>query len=125
METAQRALGTMGESFVAEHLERAGFTIRARNYTRRGGEIDLIAEKDCIRAFVEVKIRTNEYFYLSQLITPSKQRKIVSTAYLYNAEHGWQDNLIHRFDVALLIKKDNDYTLTYIPNAFAPKEDTL
>lgn len=112
----------MGESLVVKHLEREGFVIRARNYTRRGGEIDIIAEKKEVRAFIEVKARANEYFCLSELITRQKKNKIIATAYQYNAEHGWRGDLVHRFDIALLVQQNGHYTLTYIPNAFVPGE---
>lgn len=125
MITPQRTFGNHGESLVAKHLEQDGFVICARNYTRRGGEIDIVAEKKGVRAFIEVKTRKGEYFCLSQLITHQKQRKIINTAYLYNTEHGWSDTLAHRFDVALLVQQNGDYMLTYIPNAFVPGDEWI
>jgi putative endonuclease len=125
MITERRVFGDTGEAFVVKHLEKEGFVIRARNYACRGGEIDIIAEKKDVRAFIEVKTRTSEYFSLSELVTSQKQRKIIATAYQYNAKHGWQDDLVHRFDIALLVQHDQNYTLTYIPNAFAPGEEWI
>jgi putative endonuclease len=50
-------LGRAGERLAAEHLERLGYSIVARNHRTRYGEIDLIvADRDTL-VFVEVKTR--------------------------------------------------------------------
>lgn len=54
---ARRALGPFGERVAAAHLEAKGYVILDRNYRRRGCEIDLVAKKDGVVAFVEVKTR--------------------------------------------------------------------
>jgi putative endonuclease len=53
----RRALGELGERFAAEHLERAGYLVLARNYRTRFGEIDIIAADDRCLVFCEVKAR--------------------------------------------------------------------
>ncbi len=53
----RRALGQLGEGMAAEHLERLGFAILARNARTRHGEIDLIAFDGRTLAMVEVKTR--------------------------------------------------------------------
>jgi len=50
-------LGRVGEQLAAEHFERRGFTIVARNYRTRWGEIDLIAADPQRIVFCEVKTR--------------------------------------------------------------------
>ncbi len=50
-------LGRAGEQLAAEHLERRGFSIVARNHRTRWGEIDLIATDDRRIVFCEVKTR--------------------------------------------------------------------
>jgi putative endonuclease len=50
-------LGSSGEHLAAEHLERRGFTIVARNHRTRFGEIDLVARDDRTLVFCEVKTR--------------------------------------------------------------------
>ena len=49
-----RDTGNIGESLTAYYLERSGYKILRRNYTVKGGEIDIIAEKDGVIAFVEL-----------------------------------------------------------------------
>lgn len=50
-------LGRVGEQLAAEHLERRGLAIVARNHRTRWGEIDLIAADGKRIVFCEVKTR--------------------------------------------------------------------
>jgi putative endonuclease len=50
-------LGRAGERLAAEHLERLGYAIVARNHRTRYGEIDLIAANRSTLVIVEVKTR--------------------------------------------------------------------
>ncbi|MBQ7355610.1 MAG: YraN family protein [Clostridia bacterium] len=55
----RRSIGRFCESAVADYLTALGYTIAARGFTVKGGEIDLIAEDDTTLLFVEVKGRTD------------------------------------------------------------------
>ena len=50
-------LGRAGERHAAEHLERLGYEVVARNHRTRFGEIDLVAANDDTLVIVEVKTR--------------------------------------------------------------------
>jgi putative endonuclease len=113
----RRALGAQAEAFVSKYLQNNGFQIIAHNYRCRGGEIDIIASKEDVLVFVEVKFRTTHYFPLSQIVSPSKQRKIIQTAQWYIMHHAVGDKVI-RFDIALVESDNLAVPLTYIPNAF-------
>ena len=52
-----RSVGDVGEAIAEKYLISKGAKILARNYTIRGGEIDLIAELNETILFVEVKLR--------------------------------------------------------------------
>lgn len=54
----RRAIGRFCESAVARYLTDNGYTVTARNFTVKGGEIDLVAENDEVLLFVEVKGRS-------------------------------------------------------------------
>jgi putative endonuclease len=114
-------LGKQGEDAVASFLKKEGFTILATNYRKFFGEIDIIAQKHDVIAFVEVKTRQKSYFDLSRLVIVSKQRKIIKTAEAFIAEKKLSQK-IFRFDVALLEKNINHSSLHYIPNAFCKPE---
>jgi putative endonuclease len=50
-------LGRLGERLAAEHLERLGYDVVARNHRTRYGEIDVIACDGATLVFCEVKTR--------------------------------------------------------------------
>ena|SRR3989338_3331021 len=51
----QKKLGYFGENLAARYLESRGYKILFRNYQKPWGEIDLIAEKEGVVVFCEVK----------------------------------------------------------------------
>lgn len=116
---SDKKLGNSGELFVAKHLEKEGFKILATNYKKFYGEIDIIAQRYDLVCFVEVKTRTKEHFAMHEIITPSKQRKIITVAqqFISTTFSSLQSNT-YRFDVAFVIHQNNAFDLTYIPNAF-------
>src|SRR4051794_22254915 len=52
---ARKTLGRLGEQLAAEHLERLGWRILARNHHTRFGELDLVAADGDTVVFCEVK----------------------------------------------------------------------
>jgi len=110
--------GKEGELLVANHLEQQGYTIISHNYRKRFGEVDLIAKKNDTLVFVEVKWRNNPLIDPAELISASKQKKIISIAKQFLSQHTASDDIICRFDVALVEKNNNSTQLRYISNAF-------
>ena len=93
MVTARRQYGNSGEDMVAQSLQKDGYKILARNFSFRGGELDIVAEKSGIIYFVEVKSRKNSaYGHPLESITPAKARKIKLTAQTYLAKIGRQES---------------------------------
>ncbi|MFT6765781.1 MAG: putative endonuclease [Alteromonas naphthalenivorans] len=113
--SSKATIGAQGEERIAQHLESYGFTILKRNFTVRSGEIDIIACKNELLVFVEVKTRSNVYFNTSEVITRSKQKKIALAAKTFLARQNLTDK-VYRFDVALI--DNNSSKITYMPNAF-------
>ena len=109
----RKRLGNQGEDLVAKNLEQHGFTIKHRNYRKCYGEIDIIAHKDDLLVFVEVKYRKQAFFEASQLVPRSKQKKIIMVAKEYMARYDHAEKVC-RFDIALV----EGEKLTYIPHAF-------
>lgn len=112
-------LGAQGEQRVCEYLTARGWFILATNYNRKFGEIDIIAQKDGTVAFIEVKTRLKKAFCSSELISISKQRKIIKVAKEFIMRHNLGDK-IYRFDIALIEQEEN--TINYIENAFYGNE---
>lgn len=48
-------IGQKGEDIVAKYLESKGFSIIDRNYRKKWGELDIVAEKNNVVHIVEVK----------------------------------------------------------------------
>lgn len=112
---ARSSLGLLGEEKALRFLQAQGFSIIERNFTKRGGEIDIIACKNDLLIFVEVKTRSTTYFNTSEVITPSKQKKIIYTAKSFLAQSRYIDKAC-RFDVILI--EGDSLQITHIPNAF-------
>ena len=62
IKTARRLVGDIGEDFAADYLITKGFEIIKRNYLRKWGEIDLVAEKRGVLYFVEVKTQVSNFY---------------------------------------------------------------
>lgn len=77
-----RAKGGKAEDTACEHLLHKGFDIIERNFYSRFGEIDIIALKDEVVHFVEVK-SGEDYESAVQNITKAKLSKIIKTADVY------------------------------------------
>jgi putative endonuclease len=58
----RRRFGNRGEDLAAVFLMARGFKILTRNWSCRLGEIDVVAEKDNVVHFVEVKTRRSTTF---------------------------------------------------------------
>lgn len=112
--------GKQAENLVCEYLIAKGFTIRERNWRPKTSksEIDIIAQKDDILAFVEVKARTDRDVDPTEAITPEKIKNVVrgANAYLNMMDH----DLFYRFDVAAVNGDADDYVLDYLEDAFLP-----
>jgi putative endonuclease len=76
-----RALGNIAEDKACSYLQEYGFQIIERNFTVRGGEIDIIAIKDEVLHFIEVKSGLS-YDPLYN-ITPKKLQHVINTAHRF------------------------------------------
>ena len=51
----KKKIGALGENMACRFLVKRGFKILDRNYSKKWGEIDIVAEKDKVFRFIEVK----------------------------------------------------------------------
>lgn len=113
-------LGRKGEALAKTHLENSGYEILDENWTHGRNEVDLIAYKDKVIIFVEVKARTgNGFGEPEDFVDARKQRLLVEAAdeYIYLMEHEGEV----RFDIiSILFDKQASYTLKHIEDAFWP-----
>ena len=91
-------IGRWGEDTAAEYLRERGYEILDKNARTPYGEIDLVARRDELTVFVEVKTRTSRRFGLPEdAITPRKQAHMLAAAEHYAAEHeidSWQADVL-------------------------------
>lgn len=55
VQTPKQHIGEIGEDIAVKHLVKHFFEILDRNYRKKWGEIDIVAKKDNILHFIEVK----------------------------------------------------------------------
>ena len=94
--------GRLGEEYAARLLEREGYRILSRNFHTRYGEIDLIAQKGEILAFIEVKTRAADSLSRpAAAVSRQKQSRIILDAegYLQRLPTALQP----RFDVVEVV----------------------
>ncbi len=94
-----REIGNIGEDYTVPFLVRNGCEILERNYTVRGGEIDIIAKKGRVIHFVEVKSRKpNSLTSAQSAVTKKKQSHLINAAKEYIARNNIDCSCI--FDIA-------------------------
>ena len=113
------SIGRKGENLAHIFLKEKGFTIVARNFRCRFGEIDLIIRNNRAFRFVEVKYRRSEEYGLPQeSVQKRKQAKIRKTALLWlKLRQLPMDSEVH-FDVLAISKKASKISYNYIEDAF-------
>lgn len=110
--------GRIGEDAVCEYLTDRGYSIAARNFRIKGGEIDIIAQNGDYIAFVEVKSRKPGSMTTGfEAVNKRKRGLIIKTAAEYCRRN---PNLLQpRFDVAqVMIDSGNILGIDYIENAY-------
>ena len=115
-----QSIGEAGEEYAVKFLKKKKYKILERNYRKRYGEIDIIAENKNYIVFVEVKTRhTDSMTSASDAVNRQKQLKIIKTASLYLAEN--ETEKFCRFDVCeVYVNSDNLklVDINYIEAAF-------
>ncbi|MBR6296816.1 MAG: YraN family protein [Treponema sp.] len=113
------AKGKKGEDRASEFLQNLGYHIIERNFRTRGGEIDIIAEKDDVLVFCEVKyLPHGDPEMLAHVLNQNKRQKIIKTAKCYLEKYRQYNCRIIRFDV-LAIDVPGLEPVHHIVNAFS------
>ncbi|KKQ04134.1 MAG: hypothetical protein US18_C0018G0002 [Parcubacteria group bacterium GW2011_GWB1_36_5] len=95
-------IGEIGENIAVRFLVKHGFLILDRNYTKKWGEIDIVAEKSGKLYFVEVKSVSHETSNTSRPednMHPWKLKRMARTIQTYllskdRSEKEWQVDLL-------------------------------
>ena len=109
----KRRIGFFGEGKAARFLKKGGYKILHRNYKCPFGEIDLIAQKDDVICFVEVKTRSGDAFGApNEAVNKKRQQRYKNSARYYFS--GREMNFTVRFDIVEVTKEG----INHIENAF-------
>ena len=120
----QKIFGKLGEDAAAKFLEVQGYKIVARNFRIRSAEIDIIAQKDDVIVFVEVKARSDIRHGLpSEAVTVRKQKKIIEAAEVFLQDENFSECAC-RFDVVeVYLRGELVEEINHIENAFEVVQD--
>ena len=131
-----KKLGNYGEEEATKYLADKGYIILFRNYRFRNGELDIVAKKEGILVFVEVKTRMSRTKGGPlEAINTEKQRRIIHGAryflmkekFLEETKEGGWDACINcdshktyksiRFDAIQVMPREK-HPILHIKNAF-------
>lgn len=116
-ESLTGGLGARGERAAARYLRRSGYRILARNYKVRGGEADLVAEKDGLLVVVEVKTRSSGGAGAAvAAVTPTKARRVRLAGIAYCRMLGISVSKL-RLDAVAVERKGPGLRVTHFPGA--------
>lgn len=121
-ENKRKTIGSWGEELAADFLRDRNYHIIAQNYQKPWGEIDLIAKKDGVITFCEVKTNSQndaKVFSPELRVNSKKAKHILRTAKIFMGEHyphtEWRIDII-----AIVIDKfKRQATIRHFKNAVA------
>ena len=108
-------LGELGEDIACKFLKKQGFSVFERNYTKKWGEIDIVAKREGTLHFIEVKSVSCEKGWVSVTHETSgigdqyrpednmhglKAKRLARTIETYILEKNLAEDVIWQFDLA-------------------------
>jgi putative endonuclease len=115
-------LGRRFEDAALRHLTERGWLIVGRNVRFQRKEIDLVARREDLVAFVEVKGRLGPgYGHPLEAITWRKRREIETVARWWIQRHGCA-GVRYRFDAVAVERRSNGaLVVTHVEDAWRPE----
>jgi len=117
------AFGALGERIAERWLTRQGYTVLARRWRSGHRDIDLIAARGDVVAFVEVNTRAAmEFGDPVEAVHKQKQRSLIRSAREWLAKHegrGVTAGSVYRFDVVGVLLRDRRVFVRHIEGAFS------
>ena len=111
--------GKKGEELALNFLLKKGFKILELNFKSRYGEVDIIAQRDEILFFVEVKTRRNDNFGKPfEAVNIAKQKKIVGCALYYTKLRNATDKDLRFGVVSILLLSEENFEIEWIEDDF-------
>ncbi len=103
--SSSASFGRQGEDRIASMLQSEGWSLLKRNYRAGRGEIDIIAERGDLIAFIEVKRwRAMGWSALEKALSADKIRRIIETSKIYLSTYRKYSSRRIRYDVIFLFR---------------------
>ena len=116
----QQRFGELGERVAERWLVRRGWRVLQRRFRSGRRDIDLVAERDGLVAFVEVKARRGDRFGDPvEAVDWRKQRELARSAAVWIDRHGRPSDG-YRFDVIGVLVTGERVRVRHVENAFEP-----
>ena len=98
LSSSTQRIGQLGEQYAVNLLIEKGYEILDRNYRYKRFEIDIIACKDSLLVFIEVKTRNSIAFgHPEEFVSPKQKNQIIEAADQYIFDNNWSENI--RYDI--------------------------
>ena len=111
-------IGSQQEKKALNFLKSKGLKLIKQNFNTKYGEIDIIMRDHNQIIFIEVKYRKSSlYGEASEMVTYSKQKKIINTSTCFLKKYNLYDKIPIRFDV-ISINNNPTSPIEWIQNAF-------
>ena len=111
--------GRRGEAAAADYLRQHGYHILEMNWQSNHQEVDIIARKENIMVFAEVKTRHSQsHGEPEAFVTPAKQRMLVKAANHYLLHNNCHEEA--RFDIISVLITRQGMRINHIMDAFYP-----
>lgn len=119
---ARQTLGRAAEQTAADYLTQHGWHVIGRNVRVGRGELDIVARRERVLAFIEVKARrTTTYGSPEDAVHQRKRRQVVRLAELWLASRPWAlagiDDV--RYDVIAVHGTPCGFKVRHLPGAFS------
>ncbi len=113
-------LGRRGEALACRWLQQRGYRILDRNFRSKRAEVDIVAIKDGVVVFVEVKTRKKGGPPSSGIMAVDrrKQSRIIQAAQVWTMQHQGMSDMYCRFDVIEIQWAPTDAAIRHIQGAF-------
>lgn len=112
--------GKEGEDIACKYLVTNDFQLLERNWQCSKYEVDIIAKKNDLLLFIEVKYRTGNYFGEPEIfVTVKQKRNLIRAANFYIDRFDLLDEV--RFDIIAIVKSEGKVKVNHIEDAFKPE----
>lgn len=116
---SNQQIGQIGEDIACQFLKDKGYEIVERNFKNKWGEIDIIAQKNNVFHFCEVKTIHKRKNYLPEdEITGKKKQQLWKMAQIWLEHNKVPPETPSQIDIIAIELTNQGPEINYFPNAF-------